>query len=134
MPIKKRVLTPRLDDILNPFGNIYLIASESQQAAKIGFCSGPPIERLMKLQTGNPTRLKLLKSIRGTLRVEQALHDCLKPYKIINEWFSDPEYLFLIFCALEEEAIDSDDVEGVIDISAIPRLVAEAYEEHVRPE
>lgn len=54
---------------------------------KIGYTSRKPQERLKQLQTGNPTKLKLIGSMRGTQKKEAELHRMFKNYHVRGEWF-----------------------------------------------
>lgn len=87
-------------------GYVYLIVSESQQAAKIGFAKSLEA-RLRQLQTGNPHRLKVEFAIPSQSDTEYRLHRLFAPKRIEREWFSDVEQLEEFFCELETEYADN---------------------------
>lgn len=68
-------------------GNIYLIGTAEPLAVKVGFTTKDPRARLKQLQTGNPTRLRLIGWYPGTQRDERELHERLAAYRISGEWF-----------------------------------------------
>ena len=64
---------------------IYFIQCNSY--IKIGYTSNNPEARLKGLQTGNPSKLKLLKVIEGSIDTEKELHGIFKDYRAEGEWF-----------------------------------------------
>lgn len=68
-------------------GFIYFVACEPLQAVKIGFTKSHPHVRLRALQTGCPSRLKLLAFVEGSVDEEQQLHQAFRPLHIHGEWF-----------------------------------------------
>ncbi len=66
---------------------IYFIQDQKTYAIKIGFTAGNPLSRLDALQTGNPNKLSLLKSIDGDMGLESSLHEQFKESRINGEWF-----------------------------------------------
>lgn len=87
-------------------GYLYLIVSEGQRAAKIGFAS-KPTERLRALQTGNPSNLKMEFKIPCEPAVEYHLHRLFADNRIAREWFDDVDKLEEFFCELETEFADN---------------------------
>ena len=67
--------------------NLYIIQSDVTGMIKIGR-SKDPQKRLKQLQTGNPSRLKLIASFKGEGWKEKILHENLKKYRLEGEWFS----------------------------------------------
>ena len=66
---------------------IYIIHSIDQNAFKVGYTSGTP--RLPSLQTGNPTTMRLVRTIPAERQCEPAIHVALAAYRIRGEWFRD---------------------------------------------
>lgn len=58
---------------------IYFIVTEDYLYLKVGYSIDPPT-KLKKLQTGNPVPLKLLHTIPGSRRLEEALHREFSPF------------------------------------------------------
>lgn len=55
---------------------------------KIGYTTADDAEqRLKSLQTGNPKKLKLLKSVPGDSQTERKCHQSLARYRVSGEWF-----------------------------------------------
>jgi hypothetical protein len=68
---------------------IYLVQAEDTQSYKIGFTNQDPEKRLSQLQTGNGTKLKLLKEFKtkyGT-KLESRLHKEFRCKRTEGEWF-----------------------------------------------
>lgn len=68
-------------------GVVYFIACEPLGAVKIGYTGGSPASRLASLQTGSPTKLKLLAYFPGSLDDERRLHLAFKSLHIHGDWF-----------------------------------------------
>lgn len=106
-------------------GYIYLIVSDEQGYGKVGYCADRPEDRLCKLQTGNPSPLRLASSIRGDRFTEGIIHDELSAYRAAGEWFSNPAMLSVVFTALETDATTKDDDTGLIAPEAAKQAVRE---------
>lgn len=70
--------------------NIYFIQEGDEGPIKIGHAKHP-IDRLISLQTGNPSELKLRACFPGYVRDEIALHKEFEAYRIRGEWFEPAE-------------------------------------------
>lgn len=66
-------------------------------AVKIGYSDESPERRIKQLQTGNPRKLVLLGSIRGTLADEATLHQRFISRNVLQEWFKPSGELLAIF-------------------------------------
>jgi hypothetical protein len=86
-------------------GWLYFVASEEQDAVKIGFTDDLYM-RLKSIQTGNPAELTLLAKVRGTLGAEKALHALLRPYRIRLEWFRSLALAEYIADELRDQILD----------------------------
>ena len=67
---------------------VYLIKDTKTGYIKIGFTSVDVNQRLKSLQTGNPSKLKLLKVYDGNMQDEQNLHKLFTNKKVGGEWFN----------------------------------------------
>jgi Meiotically up-regulated gene 113 len=97
---------------------IYFIQSGVSGPVKIGL-SKTPVQRVSKLQTGNPRDLILRHVIPGDRGVESELHDRFKPARIRGEWFGRA-YLSVILtfaAGLADEMVQAYDGSG-----NVPRL------------
>jgi hypothetical protein len=97
---------------------IYFIQSGTSGPVKIGL-SKTPVQRVSKLQTGNPRELILRHVIPGDRGVESELHDRFKPARIRGEWFGRA-YLSVILtfaAGLADEMVQAYDGSG-----NVPRL------------
>lgn len=65
---------------------IYFLLAPKAKAVKIGY-SKDVDSRIRTLQTGNHETLQLLGTIEGTMQLERLIHDELKRYRVIGEWF-----------------------------------------------
>ena len=65
---------------------LYIIQSDLTGMIKIGR-SRHPQKRLKQLQTGNPNKLRLIKSFEGQGWREGFLHERLKEFRLEGEWF-----------------------------------------------
>ena len=66
---------------------IYFIQQGTSGPIKIGYTENNVNERIKSLQTGNPTPLKLIGYIPGTVEDEKAIHKMFENFNIQNEWF-----------------------------------------------
>ncbi|MEG3877644.1 GIY-YIG nuclease family protein [Microcoleus sp. herbarium7] len=80
---------------------IYFILDDRNNAIKIGY-SKNPLQRLSELQTGNSTRLRLIKTIEGGITVERKLHTKFKNLRIGGEWFQASQELMQFIGSLEK--------------------------------
>lgn len=65
---------------------VYLIGPAGTHTAKIGHSTAPS-SRLCEMQVANHTRLAILWTCPGGLRLEQRLHHHLASYRLHGEWF-----------------------------------------------
>ena len=73
-------------------GYVYLIEDSSNWLYKIGVTKHNPINRLKKLQTGNPNKLQLITQFETEYpyRLESILHNRYKHFQVLNEWYELP--------------------------------------------
>lgn len=76
-------LSPKQKD---PNGIVYLIECEQTNTLKIGFTKNID-SRLKRLQASNPSELKVLYTLSGTIELEQELLTRFKALRIRSEWF-----------------------------------------------
>jgi hypothetical protein len=77
---------------------IYFIQQASGGPIKIGYSENNIDSRIKSLQAGCPEKLILLGYIDGGLDQEKSLHNCLKDYRTVGEWFHPhPMVLSCIF-------------------------------------
>ena len=75
-------------------GTIYFVESEDRGLIKIGFTTGKVSKRMLTLQTGSASPLKLLATCSGTPAVERWYHQNFIAFKQSGEWFTPaPEIL-----------------------------------------
>lgn len=72
---------------------VYFIGERWGASVKIGLTCNSPRSRLLALQTGNPSELRMLGLVQfddsGTARgVERDLHEMLSSKRVRGEWFS----------------------------------------------
>jgi len=91
-------------------GYLYFIASETQQAIKIGFAENVYM-RLKSLQTGNPDELKLLATVPCLAEAEFRLHRVLKHKRIRLEWYPDNAEIETLIYELQDDMFDAA-IEG----------------------
>jgi len=72
---------------------IYFIGQDWDHPVKIGIAKNPK-SRLGQLQTGNPSRLKILDTYEpkgvDDCDVEKRMHKAIKEYRLTGEWFDGP--------------------------------------------
>ncbi len=68
--------------------HLYIIQAKTTGHVKIGR-SDDPEKRLVQLQTGNPTSLRLILVAHGKGAQEKSLHRALSRYQTIGEWFKE---------------------------------------------
>jgi hypothetical protein len=82
---------------VNKKGYIYFIMSEKDHEIKIGFTSGQIEKRINSLQTGHPSKLKLLAKLPGTKEFEKSIHEKFASFRLNGEWFKPhPDILCFI--------------------------------------
>lgn len=74
---------------------VYAIQAGDNGPVKIGH-SGDPLQRLAKLQTGNPEPLHLRAVIPGDKPTEDDLHQRFADARLIGEWFGGTDYLPIV--------------------------------------
>lgn len=73
---------------------VYLIRNGDAGAVKIGHTNGNPLARLRSLQTSMPTKLRLIRVLKGGVAEERALHGRFAALRLEGEWFKfAPEML-----------------------------------------
>lgn len=84
---------------------VYFIRREDNVGpVKIGTTANP-CKRLSGIQTGNPYKLKIIKTIKGGKNLERTLHNKFEQFRMEGEWFIPNPVLFqLIDSFLEENA------------------------------
>lgn len=65
----------------------FIYAIESGDAVKIGYAADP-VRRVAELNTGCPSRHRLIGFIEGTQNQERRLHSSLRQWRRRGEWFS----------------------------------------------
>ncbi|GAA2770315.1 hypothetical protein VO63_19895 [Streptomyces showdoensis] len=70
----------------NAHGVVYVIGSAADRRVKIG-SAGNARNRLMELQSGNPNPLRILATVEGGRLLERLIHEHLKRFRGIGEWF-----------------------------------------------
>lgn len=65
---------------------VYFIEGEGLARIKIGY-SEDPEKRLKQLSTGSPTKLRLVKKVRGDADLEKELHKRFEHLRYDKEWF-----------------------------------------------
>lgn len=94
--IRAAVLRARADNIesgnVAPRGAqmVYLVQCTVTGLAKIGIATDP-WKRLAALQTGSPTKLRLIAAGPGGREREKTIHATLSGYRSHGEWFSLPD-------------------------------------------
>ena len=68
-------------------GIIYFIYSPFNKKVKIGITSNSIKIRFEQISFNSPVKLKILRTIEGTLSEERDLHHKFKKYHSHNEWF-----------------------------------------------
>jgi hypothetical protein len=76
---------------MNTIKYTYFIQSENGGNIKIGRTSQDPLKRLANLQTGSPTKLRIVGLIKGDK--EEELHKRFDQYRVHGEWFSASDCL-----------------------------------------
>jgi len=71
---------------------IYFIENGQDGHIKIGYAKAPE-KRLKELQTGTPYPLKILKTIEGDRKAEQAFHTVFGYCRVKGEWFKPDQKL-----------------------------------------
>lgn len=70
-------------------GFVYLLYDESNDLYKIGVTRNNDNKRIKRLQTGNPTELRIIHiyECEYPFRLETMLHNKYKTRNVMNEWF-----------------------------------------------
>lgn len=105
---------------------IYIIHSIEQDAFKVGYTSGTP--RLPSLQTGNPTTMRLVRTIAAERQCEPAIHKALAAYRIRGEWFSDQGLMSWLLWELLDAKHSADQCGRLM----LPKEAGEAAAEAIR--
>ena len=91
---------------------IYL-AKGVEDYYKIGYSKSKETleSRIKNLQTGCPTKMKVIKSCKGTLIDEKDLHTFFQASRQEGEWFKFTDFLVGRACELMEDLDKKDDIE-----------------------
>lgn len=68
-------------------GLVYFIGPSRAREVKIGFTRGTAEKRCAELQTGNPRRLVVIATLRGSEQLERDLHRRFSTCRLEGEWF-----------------------------------------------
>jgi hypothetical protein len=71
---------------------VYFFQAETGGPIKIGL-SGNPNNRLASVQTGHPTKLRMLSVVEGGSKTERELHSRFAHLRLEGEWFAPAEEL-----------------------------------------
>lgn len=111
---------------------VYFIRAGENGPVKIGYAADVA-SRMAFMQSGNHTRLVLLREIEGDTRTERALHKRFVEYKIDREWFNfcpdmltvDAESLAKNECVASPHARAVDELGGAIALGKLLNVKAD---------
>lgn len=91
----------------------YFIQSQSApHLVKIGTTTATPKARLLSLQTGSPSQLKLLWAVKGVQCLEGYLHEAFKGIHVHGEWFTPAPSLAALVRSLRHSKISTVTVQA----------------------
>lgn len=95
---------------------IYFLLDEPSNAVKVGYSGNKKslIDRISKLQIGNPHDLKLLFAIPGDRALEKSIHRVLAKYRIRGEWFVCSRFVISTLIKIKIKAQDFDPENDLI--------------------
>ena len=102
-------------------GTVYFIESGPGGPVKIGYTSDTPQSRIRVMQTGNPSRLRLLASMEGTEADEAELHERFEDARIRGEWFHPTKMLLAVIA--EAAASFPDAIPQEKPVSSAEKLI-----------
>jgi hypothetical protein len=85
-----------VDQVSEPSGLVYFIASSDPPRCKIGYTAGDPNKRLAALQSGSPSKLGIYCAFKGSMETEKLFHKTFAPLRVHGEWF-EVKYKLLDF-------------------------------------
>ena len=93
-------------------GNVYLLYDIENNLYKIGFTRGTVENRLAQLQTGNATKLSIIRTFEceHPSLVEHHLHAKFSSKQVLNEWYDledDDVFSFLESCETIRDSLES---------------------------
>jgi hypothetical protein len=86
-------------------GTLYFIASEAQNAVKIGFATDTYV-RHKSLQSGNPDELTIVAQVPCTYGAEQRLHRLLRKRRLRLEWYPRDAFIMSLENEVQDVALD----------------------------
>lgn len=87
-PLQGRLFENLTNTAADVRGIVYCLYEDGiRERVKVGFTAADVAKRVSDLQTGNPRRLRVLATAKGTIRDERRLHVQLGPWKVLNEWY-----------------------------------------------
>ena len=87
---------------MGPVGIIYFLHAPQARTIKIWFTTMLS-DRLAKLRNGSPEHLELLKTIKGSVAIEQTLFIMWSKHRLHGEWFRATPDLLAYITDLEAE-------------------------------
>jgi hypothetical protein len=86
-----------------PEGVVYVLGEESMERVKIGRTIGNVHNRIAALQTGCPSKLRLVFVLRADATLERELHARFAAQRVRGEWFRLEGDLgaFIAYCLVE---------------------------------
>ena len=93
-------------------GNVYLLYDIENNLYKIGFTRGTVEKRLSQLQTGNATKLSIIRTFEceHPSLVEHHLHTKFSGKQVLNEWYDledEDVFSFLESCETIRDSLES---------------------------
>lgn len=88
-------------------GRVYFIEEDEWSAVKIGFSAKNCPLRLINLQIGNPRKLRIARTFRGTLILEQLTHRLLVKHRLTGEWFARCDEVTALLAAPGDDIADA---------------------------
>lgn len=70
---------------------VYLLWAQGTHRFKIGSTKGPVEKRVAAMQTSSPFPLVIQGVIEGSTGIERRLHERLRNFRVVGEWFDLPE-------------------------------------------
>lgn len=88
-------------------GRVYFVEEDERSAVKIGFSSKACHLRLIDLQVGNPRKLRIARTFRGTFLLEQMTHRLLAKHRLCGEWFTRGDEVRSLLAAPGDDMADA---------------------------
>lgn len=114
-------------------GYVYFISNGVDNKIKIGF-SLNPWARAKELSTGNPKKLSVLFTFRGSKKDEKEMQSVLQPFRLHKEWFKLPDHITEILSRLNDEKTEAYNIINILRSSDVvlrstPEVEVEVEEE-----